>query len=356
MFDLDLEKASRTHHGPGLRTVLFSKQVWRFLFAVAFLLPAALFLAIPGVIIHNNLGSIHADLLAMLGFLLAGVVCIEIAMYFAGSWRRINQQVTAEEAMVGDPRPPILYLRPFKADRIRFSTLQSRAWRIKRVLDLARGPYFMIHVDPTSTPTGEELFVSLLDPLGPVVAVGKPRERVPPIGAARLYLGDDWRAVVQEYMKRSQLILLFAGTTPHFSWEIAEVFQARPFVPALLFLPFFRKYRQSEVDSFVELFRRETGMTLPSDLRRARAVFFPRSGEMMIFADRNDARERLLDSLNPFLGPVSRYMELTRPEWSAAYVESARENRRWAWRIIALFASYLAILIGFVICNHTVAS
>jgi hypothetical protein len=39
--------------------------------------------------------------------------------------------------------------------------------------------------------TQEEQLVEALKPAGPVVAVGRPGERLPPVGARRIYLVDD---------------------------------------------------------------------------------------------------------------------------------------------------------------------
>jgi hypothetical protein len=79
----------------------------------------------------------------------------------------------ANEAMCRDPRPPVLYLRPFAAD--------SR--------DLRNIDYF-----PKNTiffETAEQALTRLLNSVGPVVAIGRPGEVLPTLGAARAYLADD---------------------------------------------------------------------------------------------------------------------------------------------------------------------
>jgi hypothetical protein len=262
------------------------------------------------------------------------------AYYFRARWELWNKRPTVEEALKQDPRPPILYLRPFKADRVRFSTLN---YRIRRAISLL--PYLLVflwtnpiyrvisHVVKKNTSrvrkqSAEEFLVSLVDPMGPVIAIGRPKEWTPPIGAARMYLGDEWKGVVCDLMKKSQLILMFAGITPHFAWELQTVFRNDPFVPTILILPFFQRYRQEEVDQFVTMLEEGTGNRISKDLRKTRAVYFARTSEVIEIRDQDTPDERALNEQNPFLGPIAQIMELSRPGWTDGYIGAARENRR----------------------------
>ena len=57
--------------------------------------------------------------------------------------------------------------------------------------------------------------------VGPVVAIGKPGERLPQLGAARLYVDDDhWQETIDALMTRSALVVVRAGNTPNLWWEI----------------------------------------------------------------------------------------------------------------------------------------
>jgi hypothetical protein len=361
MFNLDLQE---TVHGPGfarrLHAAIGSRQAWRLPLSWIFALVGAPFvlLGITALTAFSNpsgppdsLGDPTA--LVLLAFFLTspivGVLLLGIAEHFGLTWRLCNRQFNAADAEAKDPRPPILYLRPFKADRIRFSTLRTRTNLFRRFLGFF-STAALLDADSATRPTGEELIVSVIDLLGPVIAVGKPGESVAPGGAARLYLDDDeWQDVVREYMKRSQLILLFAGTTPHFAWEIEALFRNEPFVPTLMFLPFFRRYRQRKVDQFAAIFTEASGLELPENLEDARAVFFPNRAKVVVLQDRGDYDEQLLNSVNPFLAPVARFMELSRPEWSAAYLESATENRRECWWSIAVVLAYLGLQVVLIV-------
>jgi hypothetical protein len=256
-----------------------------------------------------------------------------LSLFYSERILRSKECLTVEEALAEDPRPPILYLRPFRADRISFSTPGQRIGAtIKSLSFFVLGPLFASLIQnfaPASRRrSAEEFLVSLLDPLGPVIAIGRPKESMPPLGAARMYLGDEWKDVVQDYLKRSQLILMFAGTTTHFSWELQNVFRNDPFVPTILILPFFQHYRQPVVDKFVNLFQTATGLELSKDLRKTRAVYSAKAGEIAEIRDLETPEEKTLNELNPFLGPVAQIMELSRPGWAAEYAQLARDNHR----------------------------
>ena len=56
--------------------------------------------------------------------------------------------------------------------------------------------------------------------MGPFVAVGKPGEKLPELGAARMYLQDsEWKDKVHDLMSRASLVVLRAGRTDGLWWE-----------------------------------------------------------------------------------------------------------------------------------------
>jgi TM2 domain-containing membrane protein YozV len=65
--------------------------------------------------------------------------------------------------------------------------------------------------------------------VGPVIAIGKPGEPLPELGAARLYVGDaDWKAKVTDMMARSRLVLIRTGSTPNLEWEVEQAMTRVP--------------------------------------------------------------------------------------------------------------------------------
>jgi TM2 domain-containing membrane protein YozV len=75
----------------------------------------------------------------------------------------------------------------------------------------------------------EQELAEILNRVGPVIAIGKPGEPLPELGAARLYVGDaDWKAKVIDLMARSGLVIIRTGSTPNLQWEIEQTMERVP--------------------------------------------------------------------------------------------------------------------------------
>ena len=75
----------------------------------------------------------------------------------------------------------------------------------------------------------EQELARILGRVGPVVAIGRPGEPLPELGAARLYASDDeWRDVIRDLMRRARLVVVRAGATPNLQWEIDEAVRLLP--------------------------------------------------------------------------------------------------------------------------------
>ena len=143
---------------------------------------------------------------------------IAVPMVFAWRlWRRSRryEAIDAAEAMRLDPRPPVLYLRSFADDG---AVLLGDASRLAR-----RSAALLAPTDP------EQEIATILGAIGPVVAIGKPGEPLPELGAARLYVGDDaWQAKVRELMQMATLVVLRIGASPGLLWEIDQALALLP--------------------------------------------------------------------------------------------------------------------------------
>ena len=104
---------------------------------------------------------------------------------------------------------PIFYLRSFQLDgRIAKPTL------IERFLAL---------------PNAEQKVTAQLRKLGPAVAIGRPGEKLPALGAARFYVTDElWHEKVADVVKASQLVLWATGLTDGLRWEISHLIESLP--------------------------------------------------------------------------------------------------------------------------------
>ena len=116
--------------------------------------------------------------------------------------RARRNRIVAHGNLTRDARDPVLYLRPFYTD------LTSEPERLDQTTD-------------------EELLASVLQDIGPVVAIGDPDEdehpdkSLPLLGASRIYLrNDDWQTNVEKLMAASQLIVIHTGTSKGLTWEV----------------------------------------------------------------------------------------------------------------------------------------
>jgi len=116
----------------------------------------------------------------------------------------------ARDVLLADTRPPVIYLRSFKDD-VRSPIGGAFGWWLKAL------SWFM----PVSF---EQELAAIMNRLGPFVAVGKPGERLPELGANRFYFRDDeWQARVGELVQQARLTLILCGQTANLWWEIDHV-------------------------------------------------------------------------------------------------------------------------------------
>ncbi|BDM74277.1 hypothetical protein HEK616_77640 (plasmid) [Streptomyces nigrescens] len=124
---------------------------------------------------------------------------------------------SAAQALLADGRRPVLYLRSF-ADDDTAASVDDGA--------------------PVNIHSREEQLAGALSAFGPVIAVGKPGEPLPRLGAARFYLPqDDWQPVVLRLMELSQLIVLGLGLGEGLWWEVEQARATQPARKLVLLAP-----------------------------------------------------------------------------------------------------------------------
>ena len=112
-----------------------------------------------------------------------------------------------------DDRPPILFLRSFDQDE-----MSIRARTHDPLLQLPAGLGRKRELDEMLLETGA--------PFGPVIALGDPRNPIPPLGAARIYVRDieqDWKGVVADLIVAARAIVICPQTSASVAWEIDQV-------------------------------------------------------------------------------------------------------------------------------------
>lgn len=163
----------------------------------------------------------------------------------------------------GDPRKPILYLRPFSDDQA--TTMQPRS-HLASLCGIDRGinaygtqasergslkwQHLWTAVHPIRVvrlifnrcvDSAEESLVRFFSRLAPVVAIGKPGEFLPTPGALRVDGGDDWQTTILEYLRECQAVIVQPGTSEGVVWELEQIRKRLPHYKVLLNLTAFRR-------------------------------------------------------------------------------------------------------------------
>jgi hypothetical protein len=146
----------------------------------------------------------------------------QLAFLAAGRLHDLRRRYASPEArqvLQSDPRAPCLLLRSFADDGMRRPLSAAQA--------VLRGLV-----------TLEDSLAELLWAYGPVIAIGKPGERTPPVGAAREYVPHEtWRERVRELATRSRLLFVILGPTPGIAWELRTILEAGWLERTVLWMP-----------------------------------------------------------------------------------------------------------------------
>ncbi len=148
-------------------------------------------IGLAGLVMLSNAQDLRGGEAAALG--LAGMVLFGVAFWAATRAKRHSAPL-AEDVLASDPRAPVLYLRSFETD--------------------------------TGMVNQEEALADIVHEVGPFIAIGRPGEVLPRLGAARQYVGDDeWQPYVRDMLDRSRMVFMLAGKTEGLGWEINEAFE-----------------------------------------------------------------------------------------------------------------------------------
>jgi len=130
-----------------------------------------------------------------------------------------------------DSRRPILLLRAFQDDSAPVENAAPIAnWRqVWSKLGVSRPVSF------------EEMLHDLFSALGPVIAIGRPGELVPPLGAARFWVShSDWQQAVKSLLKEAQRVVLVMGPLQGregLTWEAERILGLETPQKAVLVMP-----------------------------------------------------------------------------------------------------------------------
>ncbi|HEX8864464.1 MAG TPA: hypothetical protein VF821_02300, partial [Lentzea sp.] len=181
------------------------------------------------------------------GILLAGGAAVLPVAYFVLRYSRPRSAKSAAQTLRADWRAPVLYLRGFGDD--------PDAAVVDELPGALSSGLLSIH-------SREEHLIGALRAFGPVVAVGRPGEQLPHLGAARFYLpGDDWQSGVLRLMELSQLIVLRLGDGDGVWWEVDQACATQPPGKLVLLMPGGRPDLAERLDAHLPKHAQVTALT-----------------------------------------------------------------------------------------------
>lgn len=127
----------------------------------------------------------------LIPFNIAGVAITASIVCFRHADRL--EAISADRLLEKDIRPPILYLRPFALEE-----------------DIQ--PLASILLRKVPRKNTDEYLLDILKEVGPFIAIGKPGEPLPELGAARMYLKDiNWHSQVSNLLFNAKYVIVYAA-------------------------------------------------------------------------------------------------------------------------------------------------
>ena len=141
-----------------------------------------------------------------------------------------------------DTRKPILFLRPFDDDE--HTSLQPFGWTAEisgvrpdsakpsgrtdlfTLIARAHPVRILRMVTGYGTGSSEESLARFFESYGPLIAIGKPGERLASPGASRMYVNDaSWQEAILREMERAQAVIMQPAASEGVRWELGEIRQ-----------------------------------------------------------------------------------------------------------------------------------
>jgi len=216
-------KLTFLHSGKIRATAFYS------LLALVSLLPVIVPTIVLNIIGFDNIGRYLPKSEVMFWVLMGGYSCLAPLFAF-GVWyfftkAKRTAALRLEQARERDHRRPVLLLRSFQDDltpvarKLPFTSFQSsdfysRAWTLEESIEKTLWAY------------------------GPVIAIGRPGEKMPPAGAAREYVSnDEWQDRVKDYISDAQLVAVIVGKTAGLDWEYQQLTLMKAWTKLVLLFP-----------------------------------------------------------------------------------------------------------------------
>jgi hypothetical protein len=185
-------------------------------------------------------------------------------------------KLSASELRDRDRRPPVLVLRQFGDDFLESGRMSFGG-----------------------APTFEHFVAGELTRIGPVVAIGRPGERLQPLGASRDYLaGGDWQQAVTTTIRETALVVFVLGDSENLLWEFRKTIETHGKRRTLIVVPPLadRDALTRRWSGFVQASADLLGDGLPGQLpaRSVLAIGFAGEDAVMIVSDERPRSRAIL--------------------------------------------------------------
>jgi len=209
---------------------------------------------VGGILLYACRGILSPDSIGIKSLLkVVSWICAGIGILFYKRGRRLRAlkgSVSIKNySDINNFNNPVLYLRAFKDDDTSgSSTIGGTFWLFYGILSFV------------SVLTEEEQLAKSFADFGPFLTIGRPDEKLPEVGAIRIYVEDyDWQDVVVDLMQKARIVAIRISDSEGLFWEIEQaVLRIAP--ENLIFIVASKK---KDYDAFKEKTRRLFPSELP---------------------------------------------------------------------------------------------
>ena len=308
---------------------------WPFILRMIVVALAAMFVYALYAAIENNLSPTsipdqqlkpYLDTFFFIIFVLViGALRVPVARLF-----RQRRARRAEKELEESKLRPILYLRSFNID-----APIARFFWIDRVLAGIFSFYYPA--------TDEERLTKYFRKIGPLIAIGRPGEELPALGAARFYVNHDrWQEKVTDVVRVAQFVVWVSGITEGLRWELSHLIKSLS--PSQLILwahPHLLRLKGPKLEAEWRLFCERLAaifpIPLPNRLGEARFFYFDAAfTPVAVFGNEYALWSRQGDAMRTLL--LAKGLAKPKPIWAW------RSTSRSVQLIFGLIAGFLAEL------------
>jgi hypothetical protein len=178
--------------------------------------------------------------------------------------RRLRVTTADWKEVARDPRPPVVYLRPFETDGVEAPRHRGRLRPVRSWL---------------GETTFEQRVARVVADVAPLLAIANPSEPLPEMGAKRLPAGDDeWRDRVASLTQRAGTVIVHAGASEGLAWEIEHIVRHEEPERLIVALPLDasrgQPSREERYDAFTARFAEMFPRGLPGHAGDSQFLFF----------------------------------------------------------------------------------